>query len=181
MGGGSLRPSLMLAGGAVSWGLYFIAQACATYFLQAFLSEFNYSAGARTHPILKSLNPLYQATGEMRDLDFAITLAALSLMVGSAAAARKCYFPDGRSSDGNYVPCFPNNEKSFCCHMNDYCTQNSLCLSVLKGYHYRGGCTDPDWLSDSCPKACLGDQNCSLLHGLVLSADARMALMLSNT
>lgn len=114
----------------------------------------------------------------MRYLDLATILGALSLMVGSGTAAKKCYFPDGRSSDANYVPCLPNNEESFCCHKNDYCAQNGLCLSVGNGYHYRGGCTDQSWLSEACPRACFGNQNCSLFCKRTFGADAKFLLIL---
>jgi hypothetical protein len=102
------------------------------------------------------------------------TLAVLSLAVCTSNAAKKCYFPDGRSSDANYVPCFPNNEESFCCHTNDYCTQGGFCLSVLNGYHYRGACTDTSWRSKSCPATCLDNLSC--LFPFHIMAKVRMVL-----
>ncbi len=97
-----------------------------------------------------------------------IAFVVLGLTAGFAVAAKKCYFPDGRTSDASYVPCLPNNDEGFCCHANDYCTENGFCLSVLNGYHYRGACTDSGWLSESCPTACLDNVNCRYLRVCVL-------------
>jgi hypothetical protein len=81
------------------------------------------------------------------------SIISIAIVGLSSTAMAGCVFPDGVSVNTDYVPC-TDSEGSNCCHMNDKCTVNGFCLSVLNGYHYRGGCTDETFESPSCPTQC---------------------------
>ncbi len=81
------------------------------------------------------------------------TLLALALPA-AAAAAPKCFYPDGVTVEPNHAPCNTTVTNSACCLPQDACTAGGLCLGT-SNFNYRGSCTDKTWSSSACPQTCL--------------------------
>lgn len=82
-------------------------------------------------------------------------LAILCLLPCSLALlGSTCYFPDGKTSAGNFLPCSISGQHSSCCRQQESCLASGLCIGSL-GVVYRGGCTDSTYTDGACPKNCL--------------------------
>lgn len=82
-----------------------------------------------------------------------------SLLITQALSA--CYFPDGRLAD-NDTPCRDDTENSVCCGQGYACLSNGICQATGEELQkpgatefVRGGCTDKEWRSSSCPLFCI--------------------------
>lgn len=66
-----------------------------------------------------------------------------------------CYYPD-KSIVPNYQACNPESDNgSACCELSSsVCTSEGYCFGSANVL-YRGGCTDPEWLSPNCAQQCL--------------------------
>lgn len=77
-----------------------------------------------------------------------LILPLLAALAGPAAAASKCYYPEGNeATDYKYMPC-GGDDTAFatCCifEEGDVCLPNGLC-HYPDHYDYRAACQDPTW------------------------------------
>lgn len=99
---------------------------------------------------LKDLVPLSPFQSAMAASMSSRAFIVLAVLIARVTAINPCYFPNGDAAS-NYVPCSPNGDGG-CCLSGDFCTSLGYCISNLKGYHYRGACTDSSWFNPSCPR-----------------------------
>jgi hypothetical protein len=90
----------------------------------------------------------------------------LALALPAAAAAPKCFYPDGVTVEPKHTPCNTTVTNSACCLPQDSCTVDGLCLGT-SNFNYRGSCTDKTWSSNACPQTCLLGQLQILLQFVV--------------
>ena len=76
-----------------------------------------------------------------------------------------CYYPDGIHAAPQDVPCNGGSSNSVCCGPGYACLSNQICMrnndtldNLSSETYVRGSCTDPKWLSASCPSFCTGNQ-----------------------
>ncbi|GIC86256.1 uncharacterized protein Aud_002624 [Aspergillus udagawae] len=78
-------------------------------------------------------------------------LLGLSAFISIARAAETCYWPNGKATPSNWVPC-PNSK--VCCAVGEACLSNNLCYGSKLNIAYRGACTDISWPIADCPRIC---------------------------
>lgn len=63
-----------------------------------------------------------------------------------------CYLTANVPSDPVFIPCGNDafGHKS-CCQAGDICLENNACYNAHFGNTYLVGCSDPDYLDESCP------------------------------
>ncbi|KAM7185988.1 hypothetical protein V8F20_011579 [Naviculisporaceae sp. PSN 640] len=87
-----------------------------------------------------------------------IIIVIFQLFIITLVNCQTCYWPDGKSIAASYQPC--NTTTAQCCYNSDprhrdFCFDNGLCMSRLRGYVYRGACSDPKWSPESgCARHC---------------------------
>lgn len=78
--------------------------------------------------------------------------------MSSSLSSTTCYWPNGQEvTEYNYQPCDAGQDSGHaaCCELSSsVCTTTGYCIGNAN-YYYRGGCTDRDWASDSCPQECI--------------------------
>lgn len=98
---------------------------------------------------------------KMRRMDPSNYLQALALIViiatdsATVIANALCYFPGGHVAS-TYQPCedVSTGGETYCCELStSVCTSGGYCVGNAATF-YRGGCTDPSWVSDKCPSLC---------------------------
>lgn len=123
----------------------------------------------------RSQNPSHIAIQSSEDI---ASMIALFLLLGVAAAARQCYFPDGSQAPKSTTPCIDSAETSHCCGETDICLSNGLCWDQDRTYYnrmVRAACTDKSWTSGECPQQCQDGESLSLsfMDHLLLLCDLR--------
>lgn len=123
----------------------------------------------------RSQNPSHIAIQSSEDI---ASMIALFLLLGVAAAARQCYFPDGSQAPKSTTPCIDSAETSHCCGETDICLSNGLCWDQDRTYYnrmVRAACTDKSWTSGGCPQQCQDGESLSLsfMDHLLLLCDLR--------
>lgn len=64
-----------------------------------------------------------------------------------------CYWAPDQKTDPIFIPC--GNDAfghKTCCQAGDKCVSSSACYNDLYGVTYLVGCSDPDYVDDSCPE-----------------------------
>ena len=82
----------------------------------------------------------------------------LQTLLGSAALATSCYYPDGSVAQDNYS--CSNEYNTTCCAAGYACLSGGICASSpfnddSTSNYYRGTCTDETYTSPCCPNYCL--------------------------
>ncbi|KAH8902114.1 hypothetical protein BR93DRAFT_887961 [Coniochaeta sp. PMI_546] len=64
-----------------------------------------------------------------------------------------CYYEAGEQSDPTFIPC--GNDAlghKTCCQAGDMCLSSKACFNLQYMLTYLAGCSDPEYLDDSCPE-----------------------------
>jgi hypothetical protein len=93
----------------------------------------------------------YSATVPAAPMAVYNLLLGLSAFISIARAAETCYWPNGKATPSNWVPC-PNSK--VCCAVGEACLSNNLCYGSKLNIAYRGACTDISWPIADCPRIC---------------------------